>query len=209
MTNVNDTERLKDVKNKGLLWVNTKMKQNKIHTQAGSISYLLYGEKPSEQSINIKFGHFGEFLSKEMIQCNQNLELLPCGNTLINKRLRDVDLIFIDKTKNVLYYRELKANINLDTEKLPATIIKCNDIVAFLKSKYEDYTIDYAILNWSIYDRNNLTSGISGIKNIKCFEKEGINVEHFGDFCNILGFVWSEEDFYSYFRDIGDSIKAL
>jgi hypothetical protein len=57
-----------DSKRLGLIWI------EKIF--AGSITYLLYGEKPSEQSINIKLGRFGEFLSKELIKTNDNLELL-------------------------------------------------------------------------------------------------------------------------------------
>lgn len=191
------------IKHKGKLWVDNMMLKNLTHTKPGSISHLLYGGKPSEQSVNIKFGRFGEFISKEMIKSNDNLELLECGVRLINNKMKDVDLIFMDKTKKILYYRELKGNIELDTEKLPATIAKCNEIAAFLKTKYEDYSIDYAILNWSIYDRQILTCGLS---NIRAFEKGGVKIEHFGKFSNIAGIDWSEEDFYSYFRDIGERI---
>ena len=193
------------IKHKGKLWVSDMMLKNLTHTKPGSISHLLYGEKPSEQSVNIKFGRFGEFISKEMIKSNDNLELLECGVRMINNKMKDVDLIFMDKTTKVLYYRELKGNIELDTEKLPATIAKCNEIAAFLKTKYGDTSIDYAILNWSIYDRRVLTCGLS---NIRAFEKGGVKIEHFGEFSNIAGIDWCEEDFYSYFRDIGEHITA-
>lgn len=196
---------LNTIKLKGKQWVDNMMLKSLTQTKPGSISHLLYGEKPSEQSVNIKFGRFGEFISKELIKSNDNLELLDCGVRMINNKMKDVDLIFMDKTKKVLYYRELKGNIELDTEKLPATVSKCNEIAAFLKSKYEDYNIDYAILNWSIYDRKILTCGLS---NIKSFEREGLKIEHFGEFCNIAGIVWHEEDFYSYFRNIGKHITA-
>jgi hypothetical protein len=200
---MNDTA-LAAIKHKGKLWVDNMMLKKLTNTKAGSISHLLYGEKPSEQSVNIKFGRFGEFIAKEMIKSNDNLELLDCGIQLINSRMKDVDLIFMDKTTKTIYYRELKGNIELDTEKLPATIAKCNEIAVFLRSKYAGaYTINYAILNWSIYDRRVLTCGLS---NIKAFEKEGVKIEHFGEFSNIAGIDWSEEDFYAYFREIGSHI---
>ena len=201
------------IKHKGKLWVDNMMLKKLTNTKAGSISHLLYGEKPSEQSVNIKFGRFGEFIAKEMIKSNDNLELLDCGIQMINSRMKDVDLIFMNKTTKTIYYRELKGNIELDTEKLPATIAKCNEIAAFLRSKYasdagdtgDAYTIDYAILNWSIYDRRVLTCGLS---NIRAFEKEGVKIEHFGEFSNIAGIDWSEEDFYAYFREIGSHILS-
>lgn len=202
------------LKHKGKLWVDNMMLKKLTNTKAGSISHLLYGEKPSEQSVNIKFGRFGEFIAKEMIKSNDNLELLDCGIQMINSRMKDVDLIFMNKTTKTIYYRELKGNIELDTEKIPATIAKCNEIAEFLKSKYASvasdacdagYHIDYAILNWSIYDRRVLTCGLS---NIRAFEKEGVKIEHFGEFSNIAGIDWSEEDFYAYFREIGSHILS-
>jgi uncharacterized protein YeeX (DUF496 family) len=139
-----------------------------------------------------------------MIRNNSNLELLECGVQVINNKMKDVDLLFMDNAKKIIYYRELKGNIELDTEKLPATIAKCNEILAFLKSKYVDYYIDYAILNWSIYNRRLLTAGLS---NIKLLEKEGLRIEHMGEFCDTAGIAWGEEDYYSYFREIGGNIS--
>jgi len=55
------------VKQNGLLWIDKMLETALTNTKAGSISYLFYGEKPSEQSINIKLGHFGEFISKDLI----------------------------------------------------------------------------------------------------------------------------------------------
>jgi len=52
------------VKQNGLIWIDKMLKTELTNTKAGSISYLFYGEKSSEQSINIKLGHFGEFISK-------------------------------------------------------------------------------------------------------------------------------------------------
>ena len=172
-------------------------------TKPGSISHLLYGEKPSEQSINIKLGRFGEFIAKELIKSNDMFELLDCGVQMINNKMKDVDLIFMDKIRKIIYYRELKGNIELDTEKIPATIAKCNDITMFLANKYEGYNINCAILNWSIYDRQQLSAGLS---NIKTFEKAGLRIEHMGDFLAIVGATWHKGDYYAYFRMIGTKI---
>ncbi len=82
--------------------------------------------------------------------------------------------------------------------------MKCKEIELFLNEKYKDYIIDCGILNWSIYNRNILTSGLS---NIKTFENNGIKIDHYENFLEIINIKWNEEDFYSYFREIGIKIK--
>lgn len=77
---------IQELKGKCNIWVDQILKGELTLTKHGSISYLLYGEKPSEQSINIKLGHLGEFLSKELIKTNDELELLHCGVQQINNK---------------------------------------------------------------------------------------------------------------------------
>ena len=193
-----------ELKANGIEWDKQMLKGQKTETKPGSISYLLFGAKPSEQSLNIKMGRFGEFLSKELIKQNINLELLTCGIQQINDKKKDVDLIFINKYNKIIYYRELKGNINLDTEKLPATIDKCNVIHEHLKVKYPEYNINFGLLHWSVYKREMLTDGLS---NIKTFETKGIKIDHMGDFLQLIDIVWDEADYYQYFKDIGQIIK--
>jgi hypothetical protein len=192
------------IKQLGMNWIEKILEDKLTLTKAGSISHLLYGEKPSEQSINIKLGRFGEFLSKELIKTNDNLELLNCGIQKINDNNKDVDLVFKDEKNKIIYYRELKGNIELDTEKLPATINKCKEIETSFKIKYFDYTIDCGILNWSVYNRKILKTGLS---NIRTFENGGIKIDHMEDFLNIIDINWNEDDYYLYFREIGNKIK--
>ena len=194
-----------ELKNKCNVWVEQMLKGDLTLTKHGSISYLLYGEKPSEQSINIKLGHLGEYLSKELIKTNSDLELLHCGVQKINNKKKDVDLIFKNIKTKTIYYRELKGNIELDTEKLPATINKCKEIENSLKSTYPDYVINFGILNWSVYNREVLSAGLS---HIKTFEKGGVKIDHMSDLLTILNIVWNEDEFYSYFREIGTKIRA-
>jgi hypothetical protein len=195
---------IEEIKKKGYNFINNKINCSVTNTKPGSISFLLYGEKPSEQSINIKMGHFGEFISKELIKCNSDLELLNCGIQKINNKKKDVDLIFKNNKIKTIYYRELKGNIELDTEKLPATINKCKKIEESLKIIYPDYIINCGILNWSVYNRKTLSAGLS---NIKTFEKNNIKIDHMEDFLKIINIVWLESDYYNYFRTIGANIK--
>jgi hypothetical protein len=195
---------ISEIKQKGILWIDKILEAGLTYTKAGSISFLLYGKIPSDQSINIKLGKFGEFLAKELIKINPNLELLNCGIQKINDKKKDVDLIFKDEYRKIIYYRELKGNIELDTEKLPATIHKCKEIENALKITYHNYEIDCGILNWSVYDRKILSAGLS---NIKTFENQGIKIDHMKNFLEIINIKWTEEDYYSYFREIGIKIK--
>jgi hypothetical protein len=181
-----------EIKEKGMDWVDKILESELTLTKPGSISHLLYGERPSEQSINIKLGRLGEFLSKELIKTNLSLQLLNCGVQKINNKRKDVDLIFEDKVNKIIYYRELKGNIELDTEKLPATISKCKEIENSLKTTYLDYEINCGVLNWSVYNRKILTAGVS---NIKTFESGGIKIDHMEDFLNIINVFWNEDDY--------------
>jgi hypothetical protein len=198
-------EYIQEIKQKGLIWVDKILEGDLTCTKPGSISYLLYGKKPSEQSINIKMGRFGEFILKECVKLTQRFELLNCGIQQINNKKKDVDLIFKDEINKIIYYRELKGNIELDTEKLPATISKCNEIEDSLKNTYQDYTINCGIVNWGVYNRKILTTGLS---NIKTFENGGIKIEHVEDFLQIINICWNEDDYYSYFREIGNKIRT-
>jgi hypothetical protein len=200
LVKIENDECIANIKQIGMNWVDNVLEGELTLTKPGSISYLLYGERPSEQSMNIKFGRLGEFLSKELIKTNHTLELLNCGVQKINDKKKDVDLIFKDEVNKIIYYRELKGNIELDTEKLPATITKCKEIENSLKTTYLDYTIDCGILNWSVYNRKILTAGLS---NIKTFENGGIKIDHMEDFLKIIGVLWAEEDYYTYFNEIG------
>lgn len=200
LVKIENDDCIDNIKQIGMNWVDNVLEGELTLTKPGSISYLLYGERPSEQSMNIKFGRLGEFLSKELIKTNHTLELLNCGVQKINDKKKDVDLIFKDEVNKIIYYRELKGNIELDTEKLPATITKCKEIENSLKTTYLDYTIDCGILNWSVYNRKILTAGLS---NIKTFENGGIKIDHMEDFLKIIGVLWAEEDYYTYFNEIG------
>jgi hypothetical protein len=201
---IDNISKINIVKKNGIIWVENILKKDFVHTKPGTISHLLFGKKMSEQSINIKMGRFGEYISKELILQNKKLELLQCGIQQVGNIKKDIDLIFKNIETKTIYYRELKGNIILDTEKLPATICKCKEIDTSLKSIHTEYKIDCGILNWSIYDRKILTSGLSCIK---AFEKGGIKIDHISEFLQIVEIEWDENSYYEYFRYIGNIIS--
>ena len=198
-------ECISDIKKDLHLFIDNILSSQIIYTKPGSITYLLYGKKPSEQSINIKIGRLGELLAKELIKASIEFELLICGIQKINNKNKDVDLLFINKKTKIIYYRELKGNVELDTEKMIATIDKCKEIEKSLKMDYIDYDINYGILNWSVYNRQNLINNRC-LFNIKIFEKNGIKIEHIENFLQIINILWEEDDYYLFFKEIGNKI---
>lgn len=139
-------------KQKGIEYLKNILKNDIKNTENGSISFLLFGEQPSRQSLIIKMGLLGEYIIKELVKENDDLELMNCGIRLINNKRKDIDLIFFNKNTNTIYYRELKGNIHLDSEKTKITIDKCKEIRDYYIKIYPNINIDYGILNWTIYD---------------------------------------------------------
>jgi len=174
------------------------------YSQPGSIKHLLFGSEPSEQSLLIKMGKVGERMIQKIIVETEGLELLKCGVQCIDPvtgKNKDLDLIWADHDRKTIYYREAKGNIQLDSEKITATIDKILEILSmYIVPKYPDYTIDIGVFNWSVYNREPLTKGLIQIK--KCVTK-GIKVDHPKELFDILKFQWTEEDYLSFFRKIG------
>ena len=176
------------------------------YTKPGSINYLLFGKQVSMQSYNIKFGIYGQILVKKLIEINPNLKLLDCGIQNINGKKLDVDLIWLNNKDNIIIYLEMKSNIDLDTEKLPATIQKCKIIKEYYKKKYQNYKIIYGIFHWSIYERSDIDIDDKNlIKKIEIIEKS-LQVYHFTDFIDLIDIYWKKKDFYQYFSDIGKEL---
>ena len=178
------------------------------HTEPGSLKHLMFGSNPSEQSLSIKMGKVGEEMVKKIITENDELELLTCGVQCIDPKTgknKDLDLVWINKKNNTIYYREAKGNIELDSEKLPATIDKIVEILnTYISENYPGYTINIAVFNWAIYNRKPLKKGLSQIK--KC-EERGVKVEHPEDLFKLLNFDWDEVAYYNFFRKVGNFFR--
>lgn len=175
------------------------------YTRPGCIAFLLFGEEPSRQSLLIRMGKpLGEELPKTLINSTEHLKMEECGIVKLNesKQKKDFDLIWKNEATKTVFYRESKGNMELDTEKLPATISKVKKLHEELTKKYPNYTINSGIFNWSIYERED-----AELNTIKTCEENNVKVEHFKDFIHHLKYTMSKEEFYAYFRDIGTSCQ--
>jgi hypothetical protein len=171
-------------------------------SEPGSLPWLFWGDKISEQSFYIKVGRNFEKWFKFIAENSEGFELLPDGITkeVSNGESKDIDFIIVNKSENIIYYYELKSNAELDTEKLPVTIDKVKVITEYLTSKYPQYQIESGILHWSVYNKNILSKKY--FNKFKKAEASGVNVIHPTNLFDILKQNISEKDYYTMFRDI-------
>ena len=179
-----------------------------VYTKPGSAKYMLFGEQPSEQSVCVKWGNCGEKIFKYIIECFTEYKLLKCGVQLIDKKdkKKDFDLVFEDVINKVIYFRELKVNIELDSEKIVSTFSKVDgELKEWLETKYPTYSIDVGILNWSIYNRN--IPNLKTKSHIKKCEKNNVKVDHVEDMFKLTDLKWEQEDWEKFNLEIGSTIK--
>tara|TARA_R100001510_G_C7652026_1_gene209838 strand:- start:1259 stop:1867 length:609 start_codon:yes stop_codon:yes gene_type:complete len=178
-------------------------------TEPGSLKYLFWGPEKSEQSIVIQFGQSLQRMVIHEIEKNKNFSMLQSGvQKLVGmKKKKDVDLLFKNNKTNVIYYRELKANIELDTEKLPATSDKVKLLSKHLKQTYPNHELDFGVLCLSIYEKDNIKQK-KILNKIKQFENSGVNISFAKDIFDILSFKTTDKEYYEYWRKIGKILRS-
>ena len=117
---------------------------------------------------------------------------------------KDLDLIFRDDVNNVIYYLELKLNINLDTEKIVSTYEKVKHITQYLEQKYPNYKIDSAVLTWGTFNLEDLTAQ----SKLKKAKEYNVNVVDPNTFFQIVGMPMSKNAYETYFRNLGKLFKG-
>ena len=199
-------QNLELVKIVGREWI----KRNKcdieiILTEPGSISHLLFGPKPIEQSFNNNFERCGIVLAQEMIMINSKVELLECGVQINDK---DIDLIWANHKERIIYVRETKANIDFDSENIDCSTFNklIEDLLPLIKKKFPEYTMDIGVLCWSVYYRDDLPKELNQLNQIKTCEKNIINVDYWYDFCRLVNFEWTKDDYQRYFLELGKMV---
>lgn len=150
-------------------WIDSKFGTRPVYTAPGSVVYLLYGRIKSDGSINSKTGQIGEYIAKELVKINPTFTLMQCGKHKIADTTIDIDLLFKDETNKILYYYELKGNVNLDIHKYTENLKIVHHHKGVLSDAYPDYTIQFGILNWSVYNKSVLPSSL--VSKINDFEK--------------------------------------
>ena len=128
---MSNTTQLITVKTQGRAWVDKLLQSDFTQTKPGSITHLLYGAKPSEQSVNIKFGRYGEVLAKELIGCNENIELLKCGVQQINDKKKELKNL----KRDCIRYNKRIQKLTEDLEYIKKSVTSINDKIALYKKK--------------------------------------------------------------------------
>jgi len=180
---------------------------DKTKSIPGSLPWLLYGDgNISTQSLYIKIGRNFEKWFKFIVGDN-DMELLPDGviKNVIGNKSKDIDLLFKDEVEKVIHYREMKSNLELDTEKLPATYEKIKKVTEYLENEYKGYTINSSLLHWSVYESSVLPNKYRN--KIKECNKNNVGVTYPIDLFELLSVDISEEEYYKYFRELGKIIK--
>jgi hypothetical protein len=113
----------------------TNSKSNKKKDKT-SLSYL-FKDFNLSQSDNIKIGIALEKLLIDDI--SRHYQNIKYSSNIKNSK--DKDHLFLDNDNKIIYYAELKSNINLDTEKTKETISKCFDIYHSLSLQFPDHVV--------------------------------------------------------------------
>jgi len=107
-----------------------------------SLSYLI--EQELSQSDCIKLGNALESVLRDLILFkNKSLTNIKSKN---KKGIKEKDHLFIDDEKKIIYYAEIKSNLNLDTEKSKMTCEKCIQIKNELTEEFKNYDIQMFLI---------------------------------------------------------------
>ena len=118
-------------------------KQTKNNIDKNTLKYLIKEINPSQQEM-IKLGIILEKILNDIIINKSKL----INNKNKNKKgIKEKDHLFFDNEHFIIYYAEIKSNLNLDTEKTNSTIDKIIQIEEELQIKYPQYIIKSFLVN--------------------------------------------------------------
>lgn len=163
-----------------------------------SLSYLI--DRSMSQSECIKLGIGIENVLSDLILKYTNFKNIKLKNT---KGKKETDHLFCDKDNKIIYYSELKANINLDTEKSKSTINKCLSIVSDIQDTYPDYEIKWCLLALRYTDNNCISQTLK-----KKYESIGANLYGINEYLAILNIdmCFNENDYKIFLNKIADKM---
>ncbi len=151
------------------------------------------------QSQSIKFGFVFQDLVKKLIISaggviidKKFIDIYNTGNSgKKNKGLKDVDILF--SMNNIIYYFEMKTNLNLDSEKSKSTDIKVADITNWVIANYPDNIVKAGVLSCWFKKEPNLEVKVK-------------NVFYMEDLFGSLNINITREEYYSVMAEYGKCI---
>ena len=163
-----------------------------------SLSYLI--DRPLSHSDCIKLGIAIEKVISDIITKYTNYQNIKQKNA---KRKKEKDHLFKDDKNKIIYYAELKGNLNLDTEKLPSTYNKCLKIVEDLKEKFPEYNIKWCLLGFRYLDYNNIPNTIK--KKYEIIKNNLFGINQYLDYLNI-NYEFTQDIYKQFLNDIANTM---
>lgn len=114
-----------------------------------SLSYLINRDLSQSDCIKLENG-IEKIIQEIIIKKNKNLINIKPKN---KKGQKEKDHLFKDENNKIIYYAEIKSNLNLDTEKCRATYDKCLKILNELENEYNGYKINMFLIGIRYYDK--------------------------------------------------------
>jgi hypothetical protein len=163
-----------------------------------SLTFLI--EKNVSQSDCIKLGiGFEKITEQTILEYTKFVNIKP-----INKKgFKEKDHLFMDNKNKIIYYAELKANLNLDTEKSKSTINKCLFINEELKKKYPEYIIKWCLLGYRYISKEVIPKTI--FSRYKSISDNIFGINDYYEMLNI-NFSFTEKSYKEYLNKIVDAM---
>lgn len=163
-----------------------------------SLSFLV--DRNMSQSDCIKLGVGVEKLLVDTVEKLTGLENIRPKNT---KGEKERDHLFKDEAYKVIYYAELKANINLDTEKSKSTYTKCIQVLEELQQSYPDYEVRWCLLAHRYISTDDIPSVIK-----KKYTTISSNLFGINQYFNMVGikFQFTEDSYRQYVNNIANAM---
>lgn len=163
-----------------------------------SLSYLI--DRSMSQSDCIKLGLGCEKVFSDMVMKYTSHKNIKGKNI---KGKKEKDHLFCDEDAKIVYYAELKANINLDTEKSKSTYEKCLQIVEALREEYPDYEIKWCLLAFRFTDYTAIPETIQ-----KKYSTIKDNLFGINQYLKMLGIEieFTEDGYKKFLNKIADSM---
>lgn len=177
-------------------YIKTRTKRQNI--DSSSLAFII--KRKLEHGQYIQMGHCIENILRDLILQHSQLKDIKSKN---QKGMKERDHLFIDEKTKTVFYAELKANPNLDTEKSKSTIEKCLHIEQELKKEYNGYDIKWCLLICryvhSQYIPHNIMKKYQTIQN---------NIFGINEYIHMLkiSHTFTEKSWYMYVNEIADEL---
>lgn len=166
-------------------------------------------DRDLSQSDAIKIGFAIEKIFREIILTNPDLEDIRKKNI---KGVKEKDHLFRNKNTGAVFYAEVKSNLSLDTEKLPATIDKIKGITAGLQTEYAKHDEEIEIKTFLFaprYFRSEEIPQTQLTRFAPLIEETNIQLVGVNDYLAALGIEYQIESEAAYKEKLGFLAKRM